>query len=197
MYKVFIKDLPLNFVQNGEPRQVQVNGSIEHIDDPKLILDLNAQGKNIAIYGTPSEDMKWVFSDYELIIAGGGLVTNAHGKTLFIFRNDKWDIPKGKLDPNESVAECAVREVEEETGATGLSIVRELPSTYHTYTQNGQPILKRTYWYEMSIDGDQNLVPQTEEGITKIEWIAVDDFLKGEYETYVSIRTFLEQTTQV
>ena len=194
MYKVFIKDLPIIFAQSGEPRQVQVNGSVQHIEDPEMILNLNAEGKNIAIYGTQSEDMRWVFSNHQLVIAGGGLVTNDKDETLFIFRNGKWDIPKGKLDPNESVAQCAIREVEEETGANGLSITRELPSTYHTYVQNGVPILKRTYWYEMSIKGEQELVPQEEEGITQIDWIPINDFLNGDYETYVSIRTFLETT---
>jgi len=43
---------------------------------------------------------------------------------LFIYRFNKWDLPKGKLDNGESVSECAIREVEEECGIANLKIVR-------------------------------------------------------------------------
>ena len=58
-----------------------------------------------------------------IIKAGGGLVKNEKGEVLFMFRKGKWDLPKGKLDPGETMDACAVREVMEETGVSGLSIV--------------------------------------------------------------------------
>ena len=51
------------------------------------------------------------------------MVYNDKGEILFIFRNGKWDLPKGGTEKNETMEETAMREVEEETGVNGLSIV--------------------------------------------------------------------------
>jgi NAD+ diphosphatase len=48
--------------------------------------------------------------------AGGGLVYNKNGEILFIFRNGKWDLPKGGKEKREKMKLTAMREVEEETG---------------------------------------------------------------------------------
>ena len=56
------------------------------------------------------------FKHFKLIKAGGGLVKNKAGQILLIFRRGKWDLPKGKLDDNETLLQCAIREVREETG---------------------------------------------------------------------------------
>ena len=77
-----------------------------------------------------------------------------------IFRNSKWDLPKGKLEVGENIQECAIREVEEECGISNLEIVSELSSTYHTYEMNGKAILKRTYWFKMNTNYDNKLLPQ-------------------------------------
>ena len=60
------------------------------------------------------------------IQAGGGLVENEKGEILFMFRRGKWDLPKGKLDPGESLENCALREVKEETGIRILELKRFL-----------------------------------------------------------------------
>ena len=51
-----------------------------------------------------------------LIQAAGGLVVNEKGEVLFMFRRGKWDLPKGKLDPGETLEACALREVEGRNG---------------------------------------------------------------------------------
>jgi 8-oxo-dGTP pyrophosphatase MutT (NUDIX family) len=112
---------------------------------------------------------------FTLIEAGGGLVYNYENQLLMIFRNGKWDLPKGKLEEGENIKECAIREVEEECGISGLSISRPLQDTYHVYELNAQKILKRTYWFEMKTDFKGNLTPQTEEGITKVCWVNKED----------------------
>ena len=50
------------------------------------------------------------------LITAGGLVINKDSKVLFIYRKNKWDLPKGKLDEGENLEEAAIREVVEETG---------------------------------------------------------------------------------
>jgi 8-oxo-dGTP pyrophosphatase MutT (NUDIX family) len=111
-----------------------------------------------------------------LIKAGGGLVENEKGEVLFIFRRGKWDLPKGKLDPHETLAECALREVSEETGVRWLEIAKFLIVTQHEYEETGKLILKETHWYLMNTIGNQPLIPQVEEDISELRWIGAADF---------------------
>lgn len=130
---------------------------------------------------------------FRIIEAAGGLVKNKKGEYLFIFRNGKWDLPKGKIEKGEGIKTAAIREVEEECGITGLSIIRELPSTYHTYTIEEKAILKRTYWFEMSCDETSAiLVPQIEEGITDVQWIATKNLKKVIKNTFESVKEVLD-----
>ena len=55
-----------------------------------------------------------IISLYSLIEASGGVVLNEENKLLWIYRLGKWDLPKGKLEKNESFKVAAIREVEEE-----------------------------------------------------------------------------------
>jgi len=119
-----------------------------------------------------------------MIEAAGGLVFNKDGHILMIFRNGKWDLPKGKLEEGENKKQCAKREVEEECGIVGLDIIDKLLETYHTYNLQGKEILKRTYWYKMNTDFDGKLIPQIEEEITKVSWVDKDQIsekLKNSY----------------
>ena len=105
-----------------------------------------------------------------VVVAGGGKVINVSGETLFIFRNDKWDLPKGKAEKNESIQETAIREVEEETGVENIIIESELPTTYHIFKRRGITKLKVTYWFNMKTNFEGELFPQENEGITKAVW---------------------------
>ncbi len=80
--------------------------------------------------------------------ASGGVVVRHDGlrpRILLVHRPryDDWTIPKGKLDPGETDEECAVREVEEETGLS-CGLGDELPSITYRDKQ-GRPKLVR-YW---------------------------------------------------
>lgn len=111
------------------------------------------------------------FVNYCIIGAAGGIVINKEGEVLMIFRRDKWDFPKGKIEKGESPALAALREVSEETGIRDLSIIKQLPSTFHTYQLNGELILKETCWFEMHYNNTEELIPQTEEDIALAEWV--------------------------
>lgn len=126
------------------------------------------------------------------IIAGGGLVRNEAGELLLIFRRGKWDLPKGKLDEGETIAECAVREVMEETGITGLTLGALIGISYHEYfdTFINQEVIKETHWFAMQASGVQHLVPQTEEDILEIRWVKGDALaacLDNSYDTVIDI----------
>ncbi len=109
-----------------------------------------------------------------------------------IFRSNKWDLPKGKLEHNENVMECAIREVQEECGISELRIVSALQDTYHTYEMNGKNILKRTYWFSMTTNFKGKLVPQITEGITKVVWVDRNSIAEKLNNSYESINELLK-----
>jgi len=113
-------------------------------------------------------------SEFTVIKAAGGLVQK-QDDFLFIYRNGKWDLPKGKLELNEDIQECAVREVEEECGIDDVSIQSKLLRTYHTYSMGDTMILKETHWYLMKSTFSKDFRPQIEEGIEKVEWKGLND----------------------
>ena len=122
-----------------------------------------------------TENWESFCENYVLIEAAGGLVYSDINQLIMIFRNGKWDLPKGKLEVGENIEQCAIREVEEECGISELLITQQLQETYHTYEINKEKILKRTYWFEMESSFKGNLVPETKEGITAVVWVAEED----------------------
>jgi 8-oxo-dGTP pyrophosphatase MutT (NUDIX family) len=135
---------------------------------------------------------KAFFKHFKLVKAGGGLVINKSGEVLLIFRRGKWDLPKGKLDGNESLIECAVREVQEETGLKNLEIGKEIETTYHTYIEFGKHILKESHWFQMKSKIEEPLKPQFEEDITAIKWVKKADLKDYLENTFPSIKMVLK-----
>jgi 8-oxo-dGTP pyrophosphatase MutT (NUDIX family) len=123
---------------------------------------------------------KSFFKKFTLVAAAGGLVTNKQNEVMLIFRRGSWDLPKGKLDKGEKLEDCAIREVEEETGLKNITLLAPLTITYHTYHEGSRFILKESHWYSMNISDMQKGVPQTEEDIQEIKWVK-----KGELEPYL------------
>lgn len=138
------------------------------------------------------QELKEAFwKQFTIIQAGGGLVHNEQGEILCIFRRGRWDLPKGKLDPDESLEECAVREVQEETGLQPILLENHLVTTYHTYHQDNLDILKETYWYKMKSSSHSNLTAQTAEDIQQVEWIAKENMPMVLANTYQAITDVL------
>ena len=123
----------------------------------------------------------------KLIIAAGGLVHTSENEFLLILRHGKWDLPKGKLDAKESIELCAIREIAEETGLQNHNIEKPLTITYHTYHQDGKHILKESHWFLMNSKKQNVFTPQTEEGITKCEWVPVENITTYMENTHASI----------
>ena len=124
--------------------------------------------------------LKTVAKSVTLIEAAGGLVKNEKKEYLFIYRQGKWDIPKGKIEKGEAVKTAAVREVEEECGIKVSALEEKICKTYHVYIMRGDVVLKKTHWYKMLCKGQNKLKPQKEEGITDARW-----FKKGHIEPIV------------
>jgi len=135
---------------------------------------------------------KEFFKKFTLIKAAGGLVKNEKDEILLIFRRGKWDLPKGKLDDGESLEECAVREVEEETGLKNVKLLSPLMITYHTYHEGTRYVLKESHWFNMQASSEQLLIPQTEEDIVEIKWIAAKDVDQYMEKTFASVADVLK-----
>jgi len=195
MYKVFINDKVIYFTNNKEIINSEFNFikinffDVGIIDTCSQLLKKNKKLQKIFIFVEDVEASFILFKNhFKIIKAAGGWVKNQEDKNLFIYRLDKWDLPKGKIEEGESNHIAAIREVEEECGISGLSITNQLPDTFHIYEMNDEVILKQTYWFKMQSSFDGELIPQTEEDITKVEWLT-DEEIKSKVlsNTYASI----------
>lgn len=120
---------------------------------------------------------------FRLAPAAGGVVL-ADGQFAAIERHGIPDLPKGHIEEVEDAPTAALREVEEETGLTGLGIVRQLPTSWHCYLYEDEWRLKPTYWYLMGTSDASNTRPQTDEDITEVTFLSEYDlewFLKNTY----------------
>ncbi len=128
------------------------------------------------------------------IIAAGGIVMNPNQEILWIFRRGFWDLPKGKLDPNETIEACAIREVMEETGIRHLILGKLIFTTTHQYHDKylNKEVEKTTYWYAMTTDIIQEGIPQTEEDIEAIAWVKKEDIAPYLANTYDTIKAVME-----
>ncbi len=199
MYKIYINETPLLLLNDIEFRNYpdlpnkevlktlykgKTKTLLQHID----MLEKTDRYDLVIIY---HEEYERLVSDfmglYKTIEAAGGLVTNEAGACLFIFRLGFWDLPKGKIDPGETIEAAAVREVEEETGIEGIVLGEKLLDTYHTYrTKKGKRVLKKTYWYAMQAK-TQALTPQTEEDIELAVWMKKSTFFAEDRIVYQNI----------
>ncbi len=129
------------------------------------------------------------------MIAGGGLVLNDAGELLMIFRRGKWDLPKGKLDAGETIEQCAVREVEEETGLQHVERGELISIGYHEYfdTWLKQDVIKETHWFAMRARGIQSITPQTEEDITDIKWVKDEELKLCLQNSYANVVDVIKQ----
>ncbi|MFN3850096.1 MAG: NUDIX hydrolase [Spirosomataceae bacterium] len=128
-----------------------------------------------------------VKSLYKIVKAAGGIVFNDEGKILLIHRLGKWDLPKGKRDDGEKSKLTAVREVEEECNIS-VRLGEKVCTTWHTYTQGGRNILKRTKWYRMTCTDDSMMKPQLDEDIDDLRWMDEKEVRKSLMNSYSSIR---------
>jgi len=122
---------------------------------------------------------------FNVIEAAGGVVENDVSSYLFIYRNGKWDLPKGKMEEGETPDITAIREVQEECGIQHIVINHFLLDTYHLFTEDDKKRLKITHWFKMQEIKKSSLSPQIEEGIEKVEWININqqpEVLKSSFE---------------
>ena len=176
-YKVFIEGKLVLITDTSSPKVAIREGyRVIHTPQKEQLKVLLSQLRKDEIEGAVliARDTKKVLEDlksfFTIAKACGGLVQNPNKEYLFIKRNGKWDLPKGRMDPGEKKKQTAVREVEEECAIRNINIGDRIVTTYHTYKRKGAYYFKPSYWYYMSIPNFQKGVPQEDEGITEIIW---------------------------
>ncbi|WP_040248636.1 NUDIX hydrolase [Psychroserpens mesophilus] len=193
MYRIFVNDKPIILTTEVSPEHNFKNYLMSSVNIGKVIKELNSTSlEEVRIIGKKQETLiKKFLKKLPNVIAGGGKVINDKGEVLFIYRNDKWDLPKGKTEGKETIEETALREVEEETGVSGLSIVKPMETTYHIFKRNGKHKIKITYWFEMKSNYKGDLLPQENEGITKVVWLNQEEQIKALENSYANIRSLI------
>lgn len=180
--------LELYYGQDGtafldKPTNESVKEFLQTIRNPEILA-------GILMHNDENELLDMVRDQFNVVQAAGGLVHHPGKGFLFIFRRGKWDLPKGKLDNNEDMKACALREVEEETGVRGLKIKQDLIVTYHTYLENDTDVLKETHWYLMETSDNGDLQPQTDEDIEDCEWVPpaeLQNYLKNTHPSVIDV----------
>jgi 8-oxo-dGTP pyrophosphatase MutT (NUDIX family) len=202
MHKIFINHSLILF-EAQQPPNCSSCIHFQEIQDQSLDLFLQKiwdgyYGKQVTIRGSsPTEMLDFFAENILVIIAGGGVVQNPANEVLFIFRHNLWDFPKGKPENNETIEETAIREVEEECGISGLTILSPMPCTYHIYPKSeGGYILKKSIWFHMRSTKWKKLKVQKEESITDAQWIAMpfpDEILLGAYPSIRELAEYFQQ----
>ncbi len=193
MYKVFVNNTPI-ILSTKKSIEGYETIRIKEADFPTIIRDVldkeatNEGAKYHLYHKTEDKLIEHLYKKLPVVIAGGGKAYNANMDILFIKRNGKWDLPKGKIEKNEHIETAAIREVEEETGVTGLEITKFLYKTFHIFKRNGEFRLKVTYWFEMKTAFEGELTPQKEEGITKVKWKNKKKSKKALINSYANIK---------
>lgn len=190
MYKVFVKDIPiiLSTEKNVKPPFKTIH--LKDVEFKKLIKRIyNGERLYINLYHKNAEKFEsFLRKQIKVVEAAGGLVKNEKDEFLFIRRNKKWDLPKGKIEKGESNEVAAIREVMEETGIQDLKIGDYLQTTYHIFQRNDKFRLKITYWYAMYSEFEGPFVPELSEGIKKVRWKNFEKTQKALTDSYENIK---------
>jgi len=190
MYKVFVNENVILLTS-----QIPFGSKINLFDIKKIsLIDIVSnvkKHKKIFLFHKNSEKLILNFKKkIKVIFAGGGIVKNNLDETLFIYRRNKWDLPKGKIDKGETIDQTALREVKEETGIVDLKIVDFRTKTYHIFKKNNEYCLKETTWYNMVSNFDGEFIPELKEDITKVVW-KNDKKIKKIKNTFPNIKLLL------
>ena len=193
MLQIFYKEKPIIISDNISDLKESLVIDLELIKNIDVVELLNK--KKVKSIGVLSKNKKSVLTalkkKYPEIIAAGGKVINQNSEILFIYRNKKWDLPKGKAEKNENISQTALREVIEETGIKNLTIVKPIEKTYHIFKKGSKHYLKSTYWFEMTSDYDGKFKPQKKEGISRVEWIDKETIGSILPKSYANIRLLI------
>ena len=182
----------LRFSAKGDPNAfvVPFDGE-ESVSRAKIITFLDNYKTVVVLSPNPLDAFAAFASQMVWVEAAGGVVESERAEVVMIRRNERWDLPKGHREMDESFAQCAAREAEEETGVRVEQVLHLLTTTLHAYNLYGKWELKLTAWYSMRAVACE-LVPQREEGIVCAEWVPLAEVKEKIKNTFPTIRTVFD-----
>jgi len=194
MYVIFYNNKPIYLSSQAINYDACLELNYDNVDILEVLNKMESSTLNAVCLVQNNLDnlFKKFTHNFKIIEAAGGLVKNSEKQLLFIFRNDVWDLPKGKIETNETIATAALREVEEECGVAELKLESFFEKTYHIYKYKGQFIFKITHWFTMSTNSKKTLIPQLEEGITKAQFLDKSAQREALKNTYPNIKMLVE-----
>ncbi len=142
--------------------------------DQRALENLNSVGTGYRAESIPPDAILNLnpYAQPREVTAAGGIVRHLiTGELLCIKRHGVTDLPKGKLDGDEAIASCAIRELQEETGVKDLTQGRLLGTTLHGYRRSEYFDIKTTYWYAFTSVASE-FTPAHNEGIESVFWIS-------------------------
>ncbi|MEX0995531.1 MAG: NUDIX domain-containing protein [Flavobacteriaceae bacterium] len=195
MYKVFVNDKPIYLTSEMVFQEEAKCLMLKDVDLEEVVKKVvkNKWPLVYLYYPNGEQLIQKLKKKIPVVVAAGGLVRNESNEILFIKRNGKWDLPKGRVEGDETIENAALRETEEETGVTGLEIVKPLQITYHFFNRNEKLKLKETYWFEMKTSFTGKLAPEKSEGIQKAVWKNPKKTLKALRKSYANIKELFYQ----
>lgn len=186
MYKIYFDKRFITV--SGHPDRLQSYSLFHKYNDQKGLKSVTEQFladtslKSLNIYSYEIDHLWKAFREcFHNREAAGGVVQDRRSRILFIRRLNRWDLPKGHIEGEETPVEAARREVEEECGITPGEIITSLSESYHIYRWGNEDFLKRTFWFLFDYEGPEHTTPQMEEGISEAVWAE-----KGQLSTYSS-----------
>lgn len=190
MKTVFFNNYPIYLVTDLKYNSESNFYTLNNLEIPSIINKMeDGFLQSVYIYDSDPKRLWQYFSDqFNCIEAAGGKVFNQKDQVLFIYRFNKWDLPKGKIEAGESLEEAGVREVEEETGVFNLKVLEQLETTYHIYKHKEKHVLKIAYWFKMTSDFKGEPFPQLDEDITEVLWLGKSEIEKALVNTYENIK---------
>ncbi len=194
MVQVYVNNIPVISSEKNKNRAKNEGKSVLEIIKA---IESGEVSESVSVALSQTELLDEILREAKLVEAAGGIVFEPDGRFLLFFRRGWWDLPKGKIDKGESPEQAALREVWEECGLENLKIKAPLPDSYHTYREKGKLILKKTYWYFMSIPEKQNPILQTEEDIEDSVWVSFEEMDAYQYKTYPNILEVVRSSQQL
>ncbi len=191
MYKVYFNDrvIDLNSKIDNSVDTDTIN--VENSKELKSLLVSFISGEdNLALTSDNLENLLvWIKEEMTYLEAAGGIVRNDEDELLFIYRLGFWDLPKGKIELNESAEDAAYREIMEECGIATHRLEKKLCNTYHIYEMGGEMFIKKTFWFSFFLeDNTEEVKPQTEEDIELVSWFGEDEIQLALLDSYESIK---------